>query len=1205
MPNFYYTDANGQKQGLINSEQLKALVARKIITPDTLLETDTGQKGKAGQIKGLFPVAPSPVTQTALPKVPVPVAMKSKRSHWFIGLAVGMVICVIGLATIGAFFSSSEKQVAENVPIPFAVEQAVIHNPFVEEIADPLAIYPTDALCPDNTGQLNPSTAVPKPFLPKLKYPTADLLVATLNIMDFRGADNTGQTDMAPLIQTLLRKLEGSTAREGGVGNGGVLFLPEGKYLLNSNIIIPKGITIRGEWQRPERGKPITGTIIVSDFGRGEETQRKSLFLLEPAAAVKDLAFWYPRQTPENVVPYPPTIGFGVQGYWGNDYCVAQNITFVNAYSGCILLSGDNFHGGGGPKMFGLYGTPLKRGIEIDDVSEVGRVENIDFSPEYWIGSGLPGSPLPRNVAAFKNWLRNNGTAVVMRRNDWSFVSNLTADGYWIGFHLVVSKQNPRWTPNGQNYLLRFTNCQTALRAEATSGEGAMFHNVRVEGCDYGVFVPKNAFGTIQLTNWHIDATQYAVGIDTDCSMHVLMGQSSITSGKIEAYGGSLVLLDCDIGAHRQPLKIGTESRIVMAGNRVHRAIDNQSIFETHISDEPLIDFKKTPDFPYKDIHMFRQRPDRAALYVATDAPFNVRANDHSFDNTQPLQAVLDHAASHGGGVVYLPPGKYRLLGHITIPEGVELKGSVDVGSQPMGPGSALEAYGGKGNADAPPFITMQRRSGLRGVVIDYPEQKYYEILQGGGRLVPHVYPYAIRVAGEDVYLVNIGLRATYSGVDMFTHRADNVYIEYPSGHFFTNGFRVGGGTENAHIRNAQFNTSGYAWGGSTKYGLWANSPHVEENVVPILAQNSRELRFFILDDCRNLLLFNNFHLPSRVGTIFGSDTTAPSGMALGHAIDDSILPLLFNKIGPGGFDLIGSQIVSVQRIGLPTRYAKTAPGFDGNVTMFSTCFWGNPHYSVELGGGHVHLQLARFYNAGSERLLEANPSDGGKLRISGASVNAPAERTPVHENSARQLEAEFSLIGSGNRLRAGDFGRFYGNLSQNPKLIPQERRNWRVTASIGAASVNNMIDGNPLTRWETGRTMQRGDWISFDFGTPQTFSAVILDHGRSTTDFPGRYAAFVSDDGRNWGDAVVTGEGRQHMTIIRFPTEQRKRFVRIVLTEPQPHPTLWWSVHEAYTVQGSHESIVPPQQQPASARQAPVERRTDNPFLEDPTFGD
>ena len=90
MPNFYYTDATGQKRGLINHEQLKVLAIRGIITPDTLLETDTGKKGKAGQIKGLFPAVPSPIIQTAPLKVSVPVAAKIKRSHLIIGIVVAL-----------------------------------------------------------------------------------------------------------------------------------------------------------------------------------------------------------------------------------------------------------------------------------------------------------------------------------------------------------------------------------------------------------------------------------------------------------------------------------------------------------------------------------------------------------------------------------------------------------------------------------------------------------------------------------------------------------------------------------------------------------------------------------------------------------------------------------------------------------------------------------------------------------------------------------------------------------------------------------------------------------------------------------------------------------------------------------------------------------------------------------------------------------
>ncbi|MCL2117838.1 MAG: NINE protein [Planctomycetaceae bacterium] len=65
MTNFFYTDANGQKQGPINDAQLKTLAAQGIVTPTTSLETESGHKGVASQIPGLFAAASSPFAQAA------------------------------------------------------------------------------------------------------------------------------------------------------------------------------------------------------------------------------------------------------------------------------------------------------------------------------------------------------------------------------------------------------------------------------------------------------------------------------------------------------------------------------------------------------------------------------------------------------------------------------------------------------------------------------------------------------------------------------------------------------------------------------------------------------------------------------------------------------------------------------------------------------------------------------------------------------------------------------------------------------------------------------------------------------------------------------------------------------------------------------------------------------------------------------------
>ena len=64
MPNFFLTDTNGTKHSF-TEQQLQALAAQGRITPNTPLESDTGHKGLAGQIPGLFAAAPPPFAQPA------------------------------------------------------------------------------------------------------------------------------------------------------------------------------------------------------------------------------------------------------------------------------------------------------------------------------------------------------------------------------------------------------------------------------------------------------------------------------------------------------------------------------------------------------------------------------------------------------------------------------------------------------------------------------------------------------------------------------------------------------------------------------------------------------------------------------------------------------------------------------------------------------------------------------------------------------------------------------------------------------------------------------------------------------------------------------------------------------------------------------------------------------------------------------------
>jgi len=110
------------------------------------------------------------------------------------------------------------------------------------------------------------------------KYPTIDDVVATFSVNDF-GTTGDGVTDVTGTFQTLLNKL-------GQIG-GGVLFVPEGKYVIKGNLLFPKGIMHRGEWKKPVKGEPVVGTILMAYSGIGVKSG--TLFItMETSAAVMD-----------------------------------------------------------------------------------------------------------------------------------------------------------------------------------------------------------------------------------------------------------------------------------------------------------------------------------------------------------------------------------------------------------------------------------------------------------------------------------------------------------------------------------------------------------------------------------------------------------------------------------------------------------------------------------------------------------------------------------------------------------------------------------------------------------------------------------------------------------------------------------------------------------------------------------------------------
>jgi len=129
----------------------------------------------------------------------------------------------------------------------------------------------------------------------------------------------------------------------------------------------------------------------------------------------------------------------------------------------------------------------------------------------------------------------------------------------------------------------------------------------------------------------------------------------------------------------------------------------------------------------------------------------------------------------------------------------------------------------------------------------------------------------------------------------------------------------------------------------------------------------------------------------------------------------------------------------------------------------------------------------------------------------------------------------------------------------------------WSATASRGGNAAA-AFDGDPATRWDTGRTQQAGDWYLLDMSRPQRFAGLIVDTRWSANDYPAALTVSVSEDNAKWtivADIADTEPlNKQGKITLRFDPVTA-RYIKLVLTKP--HGENWyWSIHEL--------SVLPPE---------------------------
>jgi hypothetical protein len=824
----------------------------------------------------------------------------------------------------------------------------------------------------------------------KTKSTTPDTVIAGYSVVDF-GAQGDGQADCTGAFQQALDQM--------AVAGGGTVFVPAGRYVIKGTLQVPVSVTLRGEWTAPTKEDPaVQGTVLMAYAGRGQ-TEGTPFISVNYCAGVKDLSIWYPEQTAQEIVPYPYCL---IQK--SGDNATFENLTLVNPYQGIRIGPGGNeLH-----FVHNVYGTPLKVGIRYDSTTDIGRLENVHFSPDYWCQSGLENSP--QNQAEFAAWLLANGTAIHMERSDWEYVAYITIDGYHTGY--LITK-GARGSANAQFYGLTIRNCQTAVEVQGTNPYGMVFAKCTFAGRDYGFRLGRPFNAAILLNDCDVSADQ---ALDSEGSGCFITQNCRITHGNITLSGGVLAMTASHLTDKKSQIILGANAQgATLIGNAFAQ---NPPKIENEMGADRLkrIDTPVTLDaFPQFDANQTRvTRAARDVLYVVTESPWEADGLDEQ-DDTQALQKALDRAGQDGGGIVFAPGGNYILRGTLSVPSGVELRGIHDVPHHTMGSGSMLHVYPTPGQG---PAITVNARAGLKGLSFSYPDLRIDDVKD---------YPFLIQGKGEDLYIVYVNCRNPFRFLDLMTHRCDRHYVDYLSGSPLKVGVAVGGGSVQGQVRNTQFNP--HYWSRfDTRNPFF---PRGRINFNTLWTYQKENLDAMWIGNCREQLLFQNFVYGSLYGIHFTQqDGQGPKNAVIhGHGTDGSKVGVFFEQ-GDGRIDMINSELVAMSS---ENKIAiKLGADYSGVARLINTMVWGDPNTLALVENGTLVLQGLHAQRHGNGLQVQQGEvsavnvnftSRGGHLSLTESQAKATLLGTITHgplelNGTPMGEEAPANIVSQGNISR-------------------------------------------------------------------------------------------------------------------------------------------------------------------------------------------
>lgn len=394
------------------------------------------------------------------------------------------------------------------------------------------------------TGFLGAPSALADPITTEQSAPYVT------NVKKF-GARGNGTDDETAAFQRAL-----DAAHRAG---GGMVYAPPGRYLLRGVLNIPDGVTLRGSFccvpshtGMRDQGQPKPGddgTVLLVTAGRGNE-DGEPFITLNTNSSIAGLTIYYPEQvTDAPPIAYPWSIAMR-----GKNPAVFD-LELLNPYQG-IDASHNERH-----NVRNICGQPLRRGILVDSIYDIGRIENVHFNP-WWNGHDR-----------VYRWQTENGEAFIFGRADWEYVLNTFCFGYHVGYKFVHTGTGEC---NGNFLGIGADDCNRAVLVEQsapyglliTNGEFTSFHGddptmVEVLETNKGVVRFSNSAFWGPCNQIARIAGQGTVGF-SDCTFVEWRKDRAA----IQASSGSLLIRGCDFRQNQPHISLGEGvDRAVITGN--------------------------------------------------------------------------------------------------------------------------------------------------------------------------------------------------------------------------------------------------------------------------------------------------------------------------------------------------------------------------------------------------------------------------------------------------------------------------------------------------------------------------------------------------------------------------------------------------------------------------------------------------------------